>query len=59
MSITKRCAPNFVIFKGKKSERFGKFLTQKIDFVSQIKALFRFTNLPLPAQAPPALPKKM
>ena len=41
----KNCAPKLVFFNKKKDwKRFGWFLTQKIDFESQILALFGIQN---------------
>ena len=41
----KKCAPKFVFFNEKKSERFGLFLIKKIDFENQFWALFDSSSL--------------
>ena len=38
--LSKNVLPKFVFLKEKKSEILGRFLMQKIDFESQILALF-------------------
>ena len=40
MSITKKCAPKFMLINNKKSARFRSFFIRKIDFECQILAPF-------------------